>query len=248
MLSSPEWSSDRPVVEFREVNRLYGSGETAVHALQSATLTVPAGEVLFVTGPSGCGKTTLLSLAGCVLRPSSGQLHVLGLDVVDLDEAALGRLRLDSIGFVFQAHNLIGSLTARQNVRLPLLLAGWDWDEADRASASMLDSVGLCDKLDRLPGELSGGQRQRVAIARALVGRPRLLLADEPTAALDARSGNDVMILMTNLARERGTTLIVVTHDPRIMSFADRIVTLNDGLIVNDTITHGEGSHVTEHS
>lgn len=216
----------------RDLTKQYGTGEGAFLALRGISLDVPKGEVLFVTGPSGSGKTTLLSILGCVLSPTNGTAEVLGVDVGAAAERELADLRLHNIGFIFQGHNLIASLDALYNVRLPLMLRGIPMAEAERMAREELERVGLGAKLDRLPRDLSGGQRQRVAVARATAGRTPLLLADEPTASLDASAGRDVMMLMTELARERGVTVLVVTHDSRIYSFADRIVSIEDGRLV----------------
>ncbi len=202
-----------------------------MHALRGVDLEVPKGERLFLTGPSGSGKTTLLSILGCVLRPTDGAVEVLGHDVRSLDERALSAFRLGSLGFIFQGHNLIASLSARENVRLPLLLQGVPVEEAEARAAEELRRVGLGAKLEARPRDLSGGQKQRIAIARATVGRPPLILADEPTASLDAKSGQEVMELLTEISRERGSTALVVTHDNRIFHFSDRIIAIEDGRI-----------------
>lgn len=223
-------------ISTRALTKRYGTGDNAFLALRGVDLDVPRGEVLFVTGPSGSGKTTLLSILGCVLRPTDGSASVLGRDVARLGEAALAEFRLRSIGFVFQGHNLIASQDAMGNVTLPLLLAGVDPREADQRAHAELERVGLADKIHHRPRDLSGGQRQRVAIARATAGRPPLILADEPTASLDAASGRAVMELLVGLARERGTTVLVVTHDPRIYGFADRVVAIEDGQLVEPSL------------
>ena len=222
-----------PAITVTGLTKRYGKGETSFLALRGIDLTVAQGEVLFVTGPSGSGKTTLLSVIGCVLRPTDGSAQVLGLDVGKQREGRLAAFRRRSIGFIFQGHNLIGSQDAVGNVRLPLMLNGVSAGEATRLAIAELEAVGLGDKLDRRH-DLSGGQRQRVAIARATVGRPPLVLADEPTASLDARSGQEAMDLLTALARERGTTVLVVTHDSRIFHYADRIVSIEDGQLVQE--------------
>lgn len=218
-------------IRIRGVTKVFGEGSSAMHALRGVDLDVPKGERLFLTGPSGSGKTTLLSILGCVLRPTDGEVEVLGHDVRGLDEKAISAFRLLSLGFIFQGHNLISSLTAIQNVRLPLLLQGVEVDEARARAAEELRRVGLEKKLDSRPRDLSGGQKQRIAIARATVGRPPLILADEPTASLDAKSGLEVMELLTEITRERGSTALVVTHDNRIFHFSDRIVAIEDGRI-----------------
>jgi putative ABC transport system ATP-binding protein len=224
-------AGEGPAIRVRGLTRRFGTGETAFLALRGIDLDVARGEVLFVSGPSGSGKTTLLSILGCLLAPTDGTAEVLGQDVGKLPERALARIRLRQLGFVFQGHNLLASLDALGNVRLPLMLQGIPAAEANRRAADELVAVGLGDRLGHLPRDLSGGQRQRVAIARATVGQPPLLFADEPTASLDAHSGAEVMALMTRLARDRGTTVVVVTHDNRIYSYADRRVSIEDGLI-----------------
>jgi len=218
----------------KNLTKRYGEGENAFLALRGVDLTVPTGEVLFVTGPSGSGKTTLLSILGCVLSPTDGTAEVLGLNVGRLREGRLAAFRRASIGFIFQGHNLIASQDAIGNVRLPLMLNGVGSGEATRRAVAELEAVGLGEKAMRLPRDLSGGQRQRVAIARATAGRPPLILADEPTASLDAKSGREVMELLTRLARERGTTVLVVTHDNRIFPYADRVVAIEDGQLVQE--------------
>jgi len=223
-------------IETRGLTRRFGEGENAFLALRGIDLDVAKGEVLFITGPSGSGKTTLLSILGCVLSPSEGRARVLGLDLERATQRQLGQFRLRQIGFIFQGHNLIASQDAIGNVRLPLMLQGTPAGEAERASRAELAAVGLGEKLHRLPRELSGGQRQRVAIARATVSRPPLLLADEPTASLDAASGQEVIKLMTGLARDRGTTVVVVTHDQRIFTYADRVIAIEDGRLVEANI------------
>jgi putative ABC transport system ATP-binding protein len=226
--------SGEPVITTRGLTRRYGEGENAFLALRGIDLDVPKGEVLFISGPSGSGKTTLLSILGCVLRPTDGEARVLGSDVAKMSERRLASFRLANIGFIFQGHNLIASQDAVGNVRLPLMMAGVGAREAQRRAAEELAAVGLGDRLGHVPRDLSGGQRQRVAIARATVGRPPLVLADEPTASLDAASGQDVMELLTRLAHERHTTVVVVTHDNRIYRYADRIVQIEDGHLVKE--------------
>jgi putative ABC transport system ATP-binding protein len=228
-------SATDPAIVTEGLVKRYGEGENAFLALRGIDLVVPRGEVLFVTGPSGSGKTTLLSILGCVLSPTEGRATVLGVDVGRAKEGRLAAFRRASIGFVFQGHNLLASQDAVGNVRLPLMLNGVMPGEATRRAVAELEAVGLGAKLDRLPRDLSGGQRQRVAIARATAGRPPLVLADEPTASLDARSGREVMELLTRLARERGTTVLVVTHDSRIFPYADRVVAIEDGRLVQET-------------
>jgi putative ABC transport system ATP-binding protein len=210
-----------PTVTVRNATRSYG----AVHAVRGVTLSVFPGEVTALMGPSGSGKTTLLSMIGGVLTPSSGQIIVCGTNLCEGGEVQRQLFRRRSIGFIFQNFNLLASLTARENVEVALSLRG---DETSSA-VELLEHVGLGAKADAYPHELSGGQRQRVAIARALAGNPPVLLADEPTAALDALQGRRVMGVLRARARQERTTVLVVTHDPRVREFADRVIEMEDG-------------------
>jgi putative ABC transport system ATP-binding protein len=218
-------------VELRGVTKTYGSGATAYQALRGVDLAARPGEFMMLSGPSGSGKTTLLSIIGCVLAPTSGTVRLFGHDVSGTKEAHLPALRLAYVGFVFQGHNLLASLTASENIALPLELRGASAREARREAEQILARVGLAHRMKNKPGDLSGGERQRVAIARALAGSPPLVLADEPTAALDATNGRNVTQLLRTLAKEHGHTVIVVTHDNRIFDLADRIVHIEDGEI-----------------
>ncbi len=216
------------MITVSDVRKVYASGAAAVRALDGVSLTISPGEVVLLMGPSGSGKTTLLSIMGCILRPTSGRVAIDGRDVTGLDERALPRVRLENIGFIFQGFNLFPTLTARENVEMALNLAGRD----DRPRAeSLLERVGLLDKADAFPADLSGGQKQRVAIARALANDPKIVMADEPTAALDSASGRAVAELLAGLAHERGRAIVIVSHDPRMLPFADRTVQIEDGRI-----------------
>lgn len=219
-------------VEARGVRKTFGSGALAYQALKGVDFSADEGEFVILNGPSGSGKTTLLSILGCVLTASEGSVKLLGEEIAGRKQSALPALRLAYIGFIFQEHNLIASLDALQNVMLPLELRGWTRREARAEALRLLDAVGLADKAENRAAQLSGGQRQRVAVARALAGSPPILLADEPTAALDAETGLMVTTLLKDLARAGGSTVIVVTHDNRIFHLADRIVGIEDGLIV----------------
>lgn len=214
------------------VNFAYGEGELRRPVLRDVELSVGAGEIVLLTGPSGSGKTTLLTLIGALRAMQEGSCVVLGREMNGATETDRVRLRR-RIGFIFQNHNLLGFLTARQNVAMALELdpAIPEPERLDRA-ARMLGAVGLADHVDKPPAKLSGGQRQRVAVARALVGHPGIVLADEPTAALDKASGQEVVHLLRNLAKSRGVAILMVTHDPRILDIADRIVAMEDGRIV----------------
>lgn len=213
------------------VTKTYGAGTNAYQALRGVDFTVGAGELVMLSGPSGSGKTTLLSILGCVLAPTSGTVSLFGHDVSARRESELPSLRLSYVGFIFQGNNLLASLSAAENVALLLELRGASRARARAEAAALLDVVGLADRADALPGDLSGGQRQRVAIARALAGRPPLILADEPTAALDAENGLRVTELLRDLAKRHGHTVVVVTHDERIYHLADRLVRIEDGRI-----------------
>lgn len=219
-------------VDARGVTKVFGSGALAFTALRGVNFWADEGEIVFLAGPSGSGKTTLLSILGCVLSPTEGRVEIFGEPISGRRPGDLPQLRLDYIGFVFQGHNLLQSLSAVDNVSMLLRLRGWSAAEARSEAAGLLERVGLGDKLDALPRALSGGQRQRVAIARAVAGAPPLILADEPTASLDAESGRVVTELLREIARERGHTVVVVTHDNRIFHVADRIVHIEDGCIV----------------
>jgi putative ABC transport system ATP-binding protein len=224
-------ASGDAAIHARGVRKVFGKGALAFEALKGVDFEVRRGEFVMLAGPSGSGKTTLLSILGCVLSPTAGVVHICGEEVSRLREADLPRIRTDYIGFIFQGGNLIASLTSEENVALQLELRGVPSREALAEAGVLLRKVGLGDKLQRKPMDLSGGQRQRVAIARALAGDPPVILADEPTAALDAENGRHVTEILRELARERGTSVAVVTHDNRIFHLADRIVHIEDGLI-----------------
>ena len=223
-----------PTLELHDVSRFHGSDHTRVDALVDASLTVNGGELVAVMGPSGSGKTTLLSLAGGLDQPTSGRVFVEGSDLAALSRAELARLRRHRVGYVFQQFNLIEGLTAAENVALPLELDGIGRRKARGAAEEALGRVELSGLEDRMPGELSGGEQQRVAIARAIVGDRTLLLADEPTGALDSMTGEVVLRLMHNHC-DAGGSAVLVTHDARYAAWADRIVFLQDGRVVDET-------------
>lgn len=220
-------------IEIRNVTKTYEEGSTSALALKGVDLDVRPGELLLLMGPSGSGKTTLLSIMGCILSASSGSVRVAGREVTTMASGELSHTRLEHIGFVFQGFNLFPALSAGENVELMLDLKGIRGAAARRKAAELLDQVGLGAKYASFPSDLSGGQKQRVAIARALAGDPQILLADEPTAALDSHTGRNVMDMMHNLAHQRGCAVAIVTHDPRMVEFADRVVRIEDGLIAN---------------
>lgn len=209
-------------------------GGRKVRALDNITLHVGRGEIVSIVGPSGSGKSTLLNLIGTLDRPTSGCIYIDGQDISSLNDTALTRLRREKIGFVFQFFNLLSSLTCLQNVALPLHLGGWAGSKARDRARTLLDLVGLGDRLERLPDELSGGERQRVAIARALAYEPPLLLADEPTGNLDSHTGGEILALLRDLHQRLASTIILVTHDERVASIATRRITLRDARIVEE--------------
>ena len=222
-----------PILEFHDVVKSYGAGTLEVRALTDVSLTIGAGEFVAVRGPSGCGKSTLLHLAGGLEDPSAGRVVFDGHDLHSLDAAARAELRRRDVGYVFQRLNLVPALTAVENVMLPLELDGMRGRAARIQAIDALGSVGLDHHLDRYPDDFSGGQQQRIAIARAIVGTRRLVLADEPTGSLDTATGDAVIELLASLGAERGTAVVLVTHEPRFASFADRVVSMRDGRIVD---------------
>jgi putative ABC transport system ATP-binding protein len=218
-------------VRVRGVTKEFGTGGSLTRALRGVDLDVPYGELLILAGPSGCGKTTLVSIVAGTLEPTDGEVVVLGQDLVAMKSGRKVKFRRENVGFVFQTFNLLPSLTAAENAAVPLLIAGWRRTRAVEAAGEVLDTLGLGDRLANLPSELSGGQQQRVAIARALVHDPRLLVCDEPTSALDAENGRITMELISKIAVQPDRAVIVVTHDSRVYSFADRIANMEDGRI-----------------
>jgi putative ABC transport system ATP-binding protein len=219
-------------VHCRGVTRSYGTGVGRVIALRGVDLDVRRGELMMLVGPSGCGKTTLISVIAAILDADSGECRVLDRDLGTMSQAQKTAFRRRQIGFVFQAFNLIPTLTAAENVAVPLLVQGTPWSGALAAARDTLAKVGLGERTEAIPDQLSGGQQQRVAIARGLVHRPHLIVCDEPTSALDHRTGHDLIALMKSVVLEGDRSLIIVTHDARIFEFADRIAEMDDGRIV----------------
>ncbi|MBW4624513.1 MAG: DevA family ABC transporter ATP-binding protein [Brasilonema octagenarum HA4186-MV1] len=230
---------NEPVISIQNLNHYFGKGQLRKQVLYDINLEINAGEIIIMTGPSGSGKTTLLTLVGGLRSAQSGHLRVLGRELCGANAEQLTLARRNN-GYIFQAHNLHGSLSALQNVRMGLELhKSITPAEMKKRSAEMLELVGLGERLNYYPDDLSGGQKQRVAIARALVSRPKMVLADEPTAALDSKSGRDVVNLMHNLAKEQACTILLVTHDNRILDIADRIVYMEDGKLAKAPATVG---------
>ena len=221
------------IIETRGLTKVYGSNGNAVHALRGIDLIVGSGEYVALIGPSGSGKSTLMSILGCLDVPSGGTYALDGRQVEKLSGADLAAIRNEKIGFVFQQYNLLPKATILRNVELPMLYAGVPRKERRQRALDLLERVGIPDKANVLPGALSGGQRQRVAIARALANRPALLLADEPTGALDSKTGQEVLALFREL-HAQGNTVVLVTHDPAIAATAERRVELHDGLVLRD--------------
>jgi putative ABC transport system ATP-binding protein len=221
------------IIEATSVKKTFGRGAGEVRALRGVDLSLRRGELTLLMGPSGSGKTTLLLILGCMLSPTSGTVTVCGASTSHADKEELARIRRDHIGFVFQSYHLFPTLTAAQNVRLALDIRGERGRQASKKAREALSMVGLEQKADTRPGELSGGEQQRVAIARAFVADPSVILADEPTAALDGDNGRTIMSILADTTRERERAVLVVTHDPRVMPFADRIVEIEDGLLVD---------------
>lgn len=223
------------VISIQQLNHYFGEGALKKQVLFDINLEIQPGEIVLMTGPSGSGKTTLLTLIGGLRSPQQGSLRVLGQELCGASNAQAVQVRR-SIGYIFQAHNLLKSLTAQQNVQMALQLQpGISEADIQSKAAYMLSAVGLGERLNYYPAQLSGGQKQRVAIARALAHHPKLVLADEPTAALDSKSGRDVVNLMQRLAKEQGCTILMVTHDNRILDIADRVVHMEDGYLMQDT-------------
>ena len=220
------------IVRLENVDKVYQTGDTSITALAKSSLSFDSNKLTLIMGPSGSGKTTLLSIIGCIIYPSSGKVYYKDKEVTSLSENKLADLRLHDIGFVFQQFNLLEPLTALENVMQPLLLQSVEKKEAKEKAISALEAVGLSDRLHNLPKKLSGGQKQRVAIARALVTNPSMILCDEPTASLDAKSASIIMEELKELAQE-GKAVIIVTHDLRLRKFADEVIYVEEGNVSN---------------
>ncbi len=225
------------MIELIDVYKVYRIGIHEVYALRGVNLKVERGEFVAIMGPSGSGKSTLLYLIGCLDKPTRGKVIIEGLDTSELSDRELTVLRRDRIGFIFQQYYLIPTLTALENVELPMVFKGISKTKRVRKAKELLEMVGLGDKVDRKPNELSGGEQQRVAIARALANDPSVLLCDEPTGNLDTKSGKIVMDMIKSLNAERGITVVLVTHDPSLKVYADRVVRIRDGVVYADGVS-----------
>jgi putative ABC transport system ATP-binding protein len=224
----------RKGVSCQGLTKDYGRGDARVRALRGVDLDISPGELTLLVGPSGCGKTTLISILAGTLDPTDGDVSVLGVDIKSLSKHEKAAFRAKNVGFVFQQFNLLPSLTAAENVSVPLVINGYSKTKAVAHAIEVLKSVGLSERIHSLPSQLSGGQQQRVAIARALVHQPRLLVADEPTSAIDARTGHAIMELIREVALQPDRVAVAVTHDSRVYGFADRIITLEDGRVAQE--------------
>ncbi len=236
---APSASAPSPVIDIIDMTKIYIMGETQVHALRGVSLTINDGEYVAIIGASGSGKSTLMNMIGLLDQPTDGSYRIRGTETSKLSKSRMADLRNAEIGFVFQNFNLLARTSARRQVELPLFYAGVASRRASKMATEALETVGLGDRTDHKPDELSGGQQQRVAIARALVNSPSLLLADEPTGALDSKTGEDVMALFKEL-HEQGLTLVVVTHDMGVARQAERIITLKDGEVIDDISNGGK--------
>lgn len=236
--------SEDILINLQNVYKIYKTGETEVHALDGVTLAISRGEFVAIVGASGSGKTTCMNIIGCLDVPTSGSYHLAGEDVLAMDDNAKAKLRNKTLGFIFQQYNLIPKLNLCENVELAMLYAGMPAGERHKRSLQLLEKVGLADKANNVPNQLSGGQQQRVAIARALAGEPAVILADEPTGALDSQTGREVLSFLQQLNQE-GRTIVLITHDNSIARQAQRIVRLEDGRIIYDGPADGEGAVVS---
>lgn len=234
-----------PLIEFRQITKVYGLGNTEVRALWQVNLTVNQGEYCAIMGPSGSGKSTVMNLIGCLDRPTTGDYYLDGQNVALLDDKRLAHIRNQKIGFVFQQFHLLPQLTAQENVEMPMVYAGLAKADRRQRAQVALARVGLDNRRENRPNQLSGGQQQRVAIARAIVNQPLLLLADEPTGALDTRTTQDVLAIFADLNQTLGMTVVMVTHEPDVARATQRIIWFRDGEVINDHLHPDEIGHLT---
>ncbi len=241
-------AGDAPLIEMTDLRKSYRVGPVDAPVLRGVSLSLMPGEFTAIMGPSGCGKSTLMNIMGLLDRADTGSYRLEGQSVAELDDAQLSRLRNQAIGFVFQSYQLLGRLTALENVGLPLVYRGQRQGAARRRCLDCLDLVGLADKAERMPSELSGGQQQRVAIARALAGAPRLILGDEPTGALDAQSGHEVMELFAKLNAQEGQTILLITHDSQISARCRRQLAMAEGVLLERDRRRSDGEGRLAHA
>lgn len=247
-MSEKPTSNEQPaVVEALDIVKVLGQGAGEVQALKGVSVSLNAGELTLLMGPSGSGKTTLLSVLGCILTPTSGSVKIAGEDTVGLGPEGLADVRRRHIGFIFQSYNLFPTLTALENVRLALDVRGMKYSETIVRAETALGEVGLSHRLRSFPANMSGGEQQRVAVARALASAPSVILADEPTAALDSENGHAVMALLAEIAKDESRAVLAVTHDPRTLSYADRILKIEDGQIISDERPAKAGANVSRY-
>ncbi|MGI5895117.1 MAG: ABC transporter ATP-binding protein [Candidatus Merdivicinus sp.] len=236
-------SSSTPLIEFRDIKKLYQMGDETVHAVDGVSFTIMQGEFVAIVGQSGSGKSTCMNIIGCLDTPTSGQYLLAGTDVSHMNDDQLAAIRNRTLGFIFQQYNLIPKLNVLENVELPLLYAGLSAGQRSQRAKAALERVGLSAKFRNYPNQLSGGQQQRVSIARALAGNPSVILADEPTGALDSKTGREVLAFLEEL-HQSGNTIVLITHDNSIAAHAQRIIRLEDGLVVYDGPIDGKGAFV----
>ncbi len=222
------------ILKVHHVSKTFGTGHTAIEALKDVHLHVAPGDIVLIMGPSGSGKTTLLTIAGGLLKPTSGEVFIDGHNITKLSERELPAIRLKSLGFVFQSFNLLSALTAEQNAVIPLMMDGQSYDSARPRATKILERLGLGQRLHSLPAQLSGGEKQRVAIARALINDPRVILADEPTANLDSKIGHEVMQILCQIACQEHRAVVIVSHDERLKNVAKKVLTIEDGKLTRE--------------
>ncbi|MBI2592377.1 ABC transporter ATP-binding protein [Candidatus Saccharibacteria bacterium] len=235
------------IIEAKNITKIFGTGHTAVKAIDDVSLRVERGDIILVMGPSGSGKTTLISMLGTLMRPTGGTIWINGEDISEMPAAKLANLRLHQLGFMFQSFDLLSALTAQQNAAIPLMTVGLPKKQALKKAKELLEKLRLGDRLDNLPKNLSGGEKQRVAVARALANEPAVILADEPTANLDSKTGHEVMELLCNTACSEGRAVIIVSHDARLRDVAKRVIIIEDGRLVKEEMGNHAANCPMEH-